>query len=687
MGANWIFYPGDFELMLYNREMSLRKERDVWQFPIWRMDYFNVSVKFAKKFVLSCDCEIFIKADGKFNIELDKPGNFVYDFKGKLHLPAGEHSLNISVYNSVGLPCLYVKSDELVSDNSWYVTRWDNEWLQADSQNFEDANRSPNTFKMSYIPKDCLVIMKDGMRIYDFQEEMMALISLEGNSKDGDLGKVYYGESIAEATDKQYCETYDCIDWKNGKFQSEIPRAFRYVTVDENVSLKRIYALKSYLPIKNKAKIHTDNELMNKIYEISEKTFHLCSREFFIDGIKRDRWVWSGDAYQSYLMNYYSFFDLDLIKRTTVALRGKDPICQHINTITDYSLFWVIGLYDYYKYTADKTFIHRIYSSMISMMEFLSQRENPEGMLDKKEGDWVFVDWGPSIDNEGILSYIQILYQKALLCAAKIAELENDRSRVDQYTQKAEALKEKINELFWREDKGAFVYSINGKQKDLLLKQPNIIAVFFDFATVEQTKKIAANVLMDEKIPPITTPYMRFYELSAMCKCGLHDIVYQEMLNYWGGMIKLGATSFWEYFDPKKSGEEHYAMYGRRYGKSLCHAWGATPLYLIGKWFFGLTPFSDGYGEYYLKPAIRLLYNSSGELPVGKGNLIFNITKSCIEIFCDKVSGFIELENSLQPDLVGLKYEKNESAIVIRLESGNKYCINFLNQEGKNEKK
>jgi hypothetical protein len=24
-----------------------------------------------------------------------------------------------------------------------------------------------------------------------------------------------------------------------------------------------------------------------------------------MDGIKRDRWTWSGDAIQSYLMNYY----------------------------------------------------------------------------------------------------------------------------------------------------------------------------------------------------------------------------------------------------------------------------------------------------------------------------------------------------------------------------------------------
>jgi len=26
-------------------------------------------------------------------------------------------------------------------------------------------------------------------------------------------------------------------------------------------------------------------------------------------------------------------------------------------------------------------------------------------------------------------------------------------------------------------------------------------------------------------------------------------------------------------------------MYGRKYGKSLCHAWGAAPLYLLGRYY------------------------------------------------------------------------------------------------------
>lgn len=39
-------------------------------------------------------------------------------------------------------------------------------------------------------------------------------------------------------------------------------------------------------------------------------------------------------------------------------------------------------------------------------------------------------------------------------------------------------------------------------------------------------------------------------------------------------------------------------MYGRKFGKSLCHAWGASPIYLLGKYYLGIKPTSAGYATY-----------------------------------------------------------------------------------------
>ena len=99
---------------------------------------------------------------------------------------------------------------------------------------------------------------------------------------------------------------------------------------------------------------------------------------------------------------------------------------------------------------------------------------------------------------------------------------------------------------------------------------------------------ILENVLKNDAIPKITTPYMRFYEFTVLCELGETAYVMEEISKYFGGMIDLGATSFWEDYDSDMQGIEHYAMYERKYGKSLCHAWGATPLWIIGRYVLGV---------------------------------------------------------------------------------------------------
>ena len=98
---------------------------------------------------------------------------------------------------------------------------------------------------------------------------------------------------------------------------------------------------------------------------------------------------------------------------------------------------------------------------------------------------------------------------------------------------------------------------------------------------------------------------MRFYELEALCALGEQDAVMKEMKAYWGGMLKEGATSFWEKYNPEETGTQHLAMYGRPYGKSLCHAWGASPIYLLGKYYLGVKPVKEGYKEFAITPVLR----------------------------------------------------------------------------------
>ena len=371
----------------------------------------------------------------------------------------------------------------------------------------------------------------------------------------------------------------------------------------------------------------------------------------FIDGIKRDRWVWSGDAIQSYLMNYYLFFDSETVKRTIWQLRGKDPVTSHINTIMDYTFYWFLSVYDYYMYTGDKSFVGQLYPRMKSLMEYVLGRTDNDGMVQGMTGDWVFVDWADGyLDKKGQLAFEQVLFCKSLETMALCARLAGEDRDVKLYEELASSLRKKLEPAFWSEDAKALVHNrIGGKQSSTVTRYANMFAVFYNYLSEEKQQLIKQSVLLNDSILKITTPYMRFYELEALCALGEQEQVMEEMLAYWGGMLKEGATSFWEKYNPDEKGTEHLAMYGRPYGKSLCHAWGASPVYLLGKYYLGVKPVKPGYEEYAVTPVLGGLKWMKGSVPVPGGEITVYMDRKTIRLKADRGKGYLYVSARKQP--------------------------------------
>ena len=55
----------------------------------------------------------------------------------------------------------------------------------------------------------------------------------------------------------------------------------------------------------------------------------------------------------------------------------------------------------------------------------------------------------------------------------------------------------------------------------------------------------------------------------------------KALIDYWGGMIKKGADTFWEAYDPNNDFISPYYFYPMN---SYCHAWSCTPVYFIRKY-------------------------------------------------------------------------------------------------------
>ena len=634
--ATWIWYPGDWEIWLGNRFNNRRTERGAMFPPFWKQDSHWATVEFSTVVNLKKAETITIAAEGRYNFMLD--GKLRFGEPQQFEIPAGEHKINIKVWNQATPPTLFVEGETIQTGSSWLATYEDKIWIDengvahgsgiyvpAGCWNFNSIEQKPSEWQLARKRIKAVDIKKghDGSLLVDFGKESMGYLVLENIQGEG-LVEIYYGESREEALDKEHCETLDKFEVSGSRFQVPESKAFRFIYIETDVTIGKIVMDYEYLPYDDKksGSFRCNDEELNRIWEVGAYTMDLTTREFFMDGIKRDRWTWSGDAIQSYLMNYYLRYDLDCVKRTIRQLRGKDPVTAHVNTIMDYTFYWFKSILDYYQYSGDVAFVKEIFPRMVTLMNYCMIRTNTDGLMEGQPDDWIFVDWVDfPMHKRGTLCFEQILFVEALRAMAvccTICEDEDD----GYYQMEAERTLKKVKELFWSEQHHAFLHAIeDGQMNPQITKFPNMFAILYDLVSEEEKQQMMQSVILNKDIPAITTPYMRFYELAALCEMGLQKEVLPEIKAYWGGMLREGATSFWEKYNPEETGCQHLAMYGRPYGKSLCHAWGASPVYLMGKYYLGVKPTKPGYAEYEVRPVLGGLEWMEGEVPTPFGKI------------------------------------------------------------------
>ncbi len=694
--ATWIWYPGDFEISLSNKMQNRRTDRNTFFPPFWKMDAPYVLMDFHKVFDLKTPEEITVYAEGTYNLKLD--GNMVESGVNKITVPAGKHKINVKVWNQANVPAIFVQGKSIVSDASWLVTFEDKEWidetgktsdisatkwLNAGSWNFNDPLQPPSAFRLPTKPLRAASTAKTNNQwLVNFGKETFGFVKLHGIKGSGKIS-LYYGESKEEALSVDEAMTLDRLSFDkpvNTDSIMVLSKAFRYVNIvcDNGISIDSASMLYEYADVKQRGTFTCSDDLINKIYETSKYTLELNTREFFIDGIKRDRWVWSGDAYQSYLMNYYSYFDNPTVTRTMMALRGKDPVTGHINTILDYTFYWFISVYDYYLYTGDKNFIEQFYPRMKSLMDYCQSRRNKNGLVEGLSGDWTFIDWAAGLSKKGEISFEQMLFARSLETMSLCAEIANDQANAADYKKQAADLKEKIFTIYWNNQKNALVHSrVDGKQTDNVTRYANMFGIFFNYFTDQQKQAVKQHVLLNDSIQKITTPYMRFYELEALCAMGEQSYVLKEMKSYWGGMLNLGATSFWEEYNPSKTGAEHLAMYGRKFGKSLCHAWGASPIYLLGKYYLGVSPTKPGYETYLVQPQLGGLQWMQGKVPTPNGDIELYCSTKQIKIKAAAGVGTLRIKSKTKPTGKGFVVNALSGNVYeVTIQPGVEYVIN-----------
>ena len=297
----------------------------------------------------------------------------------------------------------------------------------------------------------------------------------------------------------------------------------------------------------------TTDPLVRDIYKVGLNTLKECMQTVYEDGPKRDRRLWIGDLYLEALANAHTFKNHELTKHClyllaafandegllhATLLEKPQPHPQYGTHTLDYCLIYNVALLEYLKETGDRETANDLWPVVMWAIVQNNQPPNPPiippKMLgkEKEAGEW------PTI---------------------------------------AGKMKKAARQHFYDKKRGVMV---SGKDKQISYLSQVWMILSNTLDKKEGAKAMATVMSMPDACYP-GCPYAYHYVIEALLQCGMPQEARKLITDYWGSMVKRGADTFWEVYDPNN---DYLSPYGFFVINSYCHAWSCTPIYFINKY-------------------------------------------------------------------------------------------------------
>lgn len=337
-------------------------------------------------------------------------------------------------------------------------------------------------------------------------------------------------------------------------------------------------------------------QIFRDIARVSENTLKGCMQGVFEDGPKRDQRLWMGDLYLQALANSASFKEYNLTKRCLYLLAGLSnpqngllysnlveyptPHAQK-TFFVDYALSFLLTLDDYYEATGDKETALELWPVANRQIQAVLGEAIDKNWLYSNTNyqfpgmmiSMVFFDWAPSpLDTHAAMQgYLAYVMNRANTFAEKIGRSDD----VKTYPATVKKMRAAGRKEYWDAKNKTIV---SGKDRQSSYAGTSW-AVIGDLISADEARQAITNVMADKKAITPGTPYSTHFLIEAMLHCGMESDARRYVENYWGGMVRLGADTFWEYYIP---GNQMFSSYnGYTLLNSYCHAWSCTPIYFI----------------------------------------------------------------------------------------------------------
>ena len=333
-------------------------------------------------------------------------------------------------------------------------------------------------------------------------------------------------------------------------------------------------------------------DIVRDINNVGIETLRECMQTVYEDGPKRDRRLWIGDMYLESLANRYSFKNNQMTKHCLYLFAGlaaddgivisncfeePEPHAQLGSYCLTYCLLWNSALLEYLKDTGDKETANDLFKVAKCQTEDAISYVDDRGIFDKdKRGGWVwlFFDWRDGLDVNTPMQGATIF---ALQQTYELARMLGREQEVKEYPALIKKMTQAARKYLYNKQRGVME---SGSDRQVSILAQTWLIKSGVLSKKEGRKAIRTALTTDDVLMP-GTPYATHYLIDAMLLCDMKQEARDYLIDYWGGMVKKGADTFWEAYDPK---DDLISPYGFAPVNSACHAWSCTPVYFIHKY-------------------------------------------------------------------------------------------------------
>jgi len=471
-----------------------------------------------------------------------------------------------------------------------------------------------------------LVLKPGGGLVLDFGREITGSVELFTPSSvaKGATVRIRCGESVAETmaelgernaqNDHALRDQVVKLPWL-GK-TTVGPSGFRFVRIDNadpklDVQLSQVRAILTLRDVPYAGSFKCSDERLNKIWETGAYTVHLNMQDYLWDGIKRDRLVWLGDMHPEVSVINCVFGFNEVVPKSLDLTRDVTPVTAWMNGISSYSMWWILIHEEWYMHHGNLDYLKQQKTYLTALLKRLATfvdaggKETLDGMR--------FLDWPTASDKVAVHEGLQAMLTLTMESGARLSTILGDAETAALCTATAQRLRKHLPDASGRKAPAALL----------------AIAGFRD------ASEVSAKVLKQDGPKDLSTFY-GFYVLNALAKANETDTALDFISQYWGGMLDMGATTFWEDFDlawtknagridePVAAGKKDlhgdfgaYCYTGFRH--SFCHGWSGGPTAWLSRNVLGVTPVAPGCAQVRITPHLGRLAWAEGTYPTPQG--------------------------------------------------------------------